>query len=306
MAPEAASDRPGRHRRFRMARRWLFYALARLLAGAARLLPRRWAVGALAGLGRIAWWVRVRDRDLALKQLGYAYPELDPGTRRVMARECFETFGRNLADAVRDGVPVTIEAEDSRRFDRVAESDAPLLVLALHLGSWEQLGRWLAGRLQSMGTVTANPHNHWVDQWLRRERATLGLTTFDRRRETLAAARWLRKGRPLAILADHRGQVESVDAEFFGHAAPTAVGPGRLARRCGARILPVGITRQGQGHRVLVGEEVPWSVEDDDLVLATRCNSALELLIRRAPTEWTWFHDRYGDAAAVIPPRERV
>ncbi len=222
-----------------------------------------------------------------------------------MGAECFALFGRNLADAVRDGLRIEISNEDADRFDRAADSAAPLLVLSLHLGSWEQLGRWLARRLVNMGTVTANPHNHWVDQWLRRERTALGLRTFDRRREPLAAARWLRRGHPLAMLADHRGQVESVDAEFFGRPAPTAVGPGRLARRCGARILPVGITREGRGHRILVGEEVEYSPADDDLVLATRCNAALESLIRRAPSEWTWFHDRYGDAAAAASRGER-
>lgn len=305
MAPESAADRPGRHRRFRMARRWIFYVLVRSLAELVRVLPRAWSGTLLAGLGSLAWRIRPHDRELTLRQLGYAFPELSTEQRRAMGCACFVLFGRNLADSVRAGLPVSIAPEDDRRFTRAANSGRPLLLLALHLGCWEQLGRWLALRLEKMGTVTANPHNHWVDRWLRNERSALGLRTFDRRREPLGAARWLRRGHPLAILADHRGQVESVDAEFFGYPAPTAVGPARLARRCGACILPVGITREGSGHRVLVGHEIQWSLGDDDVTVATRCNAALEDLIRRAPTEWTWFHDRYGELAPAAPGRER-
>jgi len=303
-APDPAVDRPARHRRFRMARRWVFYVLVRSLAEFVRRIPRRMAGDFLAALGRLAWMVRPADRERTLRQLGYAFPELSAARRRSMGRECFALFGRNLADAVRSEIQVRIDPQDAERFDRAAASGDPLLLLALHLGCWEQLGRWLARRLEHMGTVTANPHNHWIDRWLRKERVALGLTTFDRRREPLAAARWLRRARPLAILADHRGQVESVDAAFFGRPAPTAVGPGRLARRCGARILPVGITRDGDGHRVLVGEELVWSTMDDETQLATRCNAALEELIRRAPTEWTWFHDRYGEVARSASRRE--
>lgn len=303
-APDAALDRPGRHRRFRMARRWLFYVLVRILAAGARRVPRRVSSGFLAALGRLAWRIRHRDRECALRQISFAFPELDPVERCAMGRESFVLFGRNLADAVRDDPKVVIAEEDAARFDRAASSNAPLLVLSLHQGSWEQLGSWLARRLERMGTVTANPHNHWVDAWLRRERAARGLQSFDRRREPLAAARWLRRGRPLAILADHRNQVESVDAEFFGRPAPTAVGPGRLAMRCSARILPVGIMREGEEHRVLVGEAFVPAAHDDERTLAARCNRALEDLIRRAPTQWTWFHDRYASSNAVTPGGE--
>ncbi|HKI83039.1 MAG TPA: hypothetical protein VKA63_01785, partial [Candidatus Krumholzibacteria bacterium] len=250
---------PGRKRRLRMARRFVFYASVRSLAWLARRSPRRLAVGFMEGLGLLAYSCRRGDREVAMRQLALAFPDWDEETRRRAARESFVCLGRNLLDSVRGEARVRIASTDEERLARIQESGDPVLVLSLHLGSWELLGRWLANRFPAMGVVTANPHNHWIDSWLARERAALGLRTFDRRREVLAAARWLRRGGSLAVLADHRSQVSSVSAPFFGRPAPTAVGPQRLARRSRARILPVGMRFDGEDHWVLVGDEVLWN-----------------------------------------------
>jgi KDO2-lipid IV(A) lauroyltransferase len=288
-----------------MARRWAFYALVRGLVAVLRPLPRPVTAGVLAGLGRVAWATRAGDRRTAERQLAVALPTLGPSRRRRLARRAFVDFGRNLADAVHGGaLEIRIGPEALGRLEEAERDGRPLLVLTAHLGCWERLGAWLAARWGGLGVVTASPHNHWVDGWLRRERRRRGMEAFDRRSQPLAAARWLRRGRPLAVLADHRGGAGSVAAPWFGRPAPTVVGPGRLARRCAARILPVGIRRAGKGHEVLVGTPVPWEDSADEVELARRCNGAIEELILAAPTEWTWFHPRYGDGGRRKAPLE--
>jgi len=279
---------------WRRVRRWLFYLLARLLAALARHLPRSWVGGGFAALGTVAGLVRRRERWRALQRLSWAFPRWSEERRRKVLWRSYRNLGRNLADAVRRDVRVDAAEEDRRRLEAAVHGDRPLLILSAHLGCWEQLGLWLAGSFPPIGVVTANPHNRRVDAWLRRERRALGLVTFDRRHEPRAAARWLRQGRPLVLVADHRNQVTSVEVPWFGRPAPTALGPARLARWAGARILPVGIRREQGGHVVMVGEEVQWQAEDDDATIAAACNRALEALIARAPEEWTWVHERYG------------
>jgi KDO2-lipid IV(A) lauroyltransferase len=141
--------------------------------------------------------------------------------------------------------------------------------------------------------VTTDPHNPKVDAWLRRERSRWGVRPFDRRREALAAARWLASGRPLALAADHRTAVASLPAPWFGRVAPTPRGVAWLARRAGARIVAVGIRRHDGEHEVWIGDEVAVGEDRDEAAIAACCNAAIEGLIRRAPEEWTWFHDRY-------------
>jgi lauroyl/myristoyl acyltransferase len=67
--------------------------------------------------------------------------------------------------------------------------------------------------------------------------------------------------------------------------------------RTGARIAPVGIHRTERGHELMAGEPIELAADASEDEIAARCNRALEALIRRAPEEWTWFHDRYGNGS---------
>jgi KDO2-lipid IV(A) lauroyltransferase len=217
------------------------------------------------------------------------------GERKALAKASLLNLADALLDSLRDDRGVWIAAEDRARLLALAESGEPLVLLTSHLGAWELLGGWLASNLGTVAVVTADPHNRHVDQWLRAERMRKGLRSFDRRRERWGAARWLKRGGCLALLADHRSAVSSTMAPWFGSPAPTALGPARLCRWSGATAVAVGIRRDPAGHRVFLGAHLRWRDDDDELSFTTRCNQALEELIRRAPSEWTWFHRRYDE-----------
>jgi len=73
-----------------------------------------------------------------------------------------------------------------------------------------------------------------------------------------------------------------------------------LAQRAEACVVPIGICREGATHRVMVDEPLRLDPRADDAESARRCNEALEALVRRAPQEWTWFHNRCG---GDLPPQ---
>jgi KDO2-lipid IV(A) lauroyltransferase len=248
----------------------------------------------MRSLGRLAAVVRRDERQVARRQLAAAFPRWSASRVEKTSRTCFVEFGENLLDSVRGDRRIQAQDDDLRQLRAWVADPRPLMLLTAHLGAWELLGRWLAEVAGPLGVVTADPHNHRVDAWLRRQRQQYGLTTFDRRRQPLAAARWLRQGRTLAVLADLRSSVASVEAPWFGQPAPTAIGPGRLARRTQARLVSVGSWREGRSHKVVLGPPIEWSEDMGDRELAARCNRALEQLILQAPQQWPWFHDRCG------------
>lgn len=280
--------------RWRRARRRAFAWSVRGVAGAVARAPRPLAVGGMRTLARIAWATRPRDRAIARRQLAWAFPELPEAERDGLARTSLRRLGENLVDSVRGDRVARLRPSDRERFRALGADARPVVYLTAHLGAWELLGRFLAVHTPGLGVLTANPHNDAVYQWLRASREAHGLHTFDRDRQALAAARWLGRGRPLAILADLRSRGAAVDAEWFGHPVPTLVSPGRLARRFGARVVAVGIRRRGDAHEVFLGPEIPVDPEGSDLEWARRANAGLETLLREAPEEWVWFHDRVG------------
>lgn len=274
-------------------RRWrrrVFYVLVRVLVGILRRLPITAARRILHDLGRVAWRLRGSERRIAQVQLGLALPELSAPRREELARVSLLRLGDNLLDMIRADALVEFPSGDRERLKALLDT-GPVLVLMAHAGAWELLGPALVQCTDAFGALTADPHNARLGSWLRREREARGIRCFDRDREVPAAARWLARGGCLAILADHLPRGARVQAPWFGRPAPTTVGPARLARVAGATILPLGIRREGDAHRIGLGTPfVPSGEAEAD---AARCNAALEELILRSPEEWTWFHDRY-------------
>jgi len=279
---------------WRRLRRRAFAGSVRGIAGLVAGAPRPLAVGSLRALAALAWVTRRGDRAVSLRQLRAALPDAPATRHRDLARASLFRLADNLVDCVRADRPVVLPATDRERFAELAAGDRPVLFLTAHLGAWELLGRFLARGLGRLGVLTANPHNDAVYQWLRASREAHGLRTFDRDREARAAARWLARGRPLAILADLRSRGATVEVDWFGRPAPTLVSPGRWAQRFGARMVPAGIRRHGDGHEVFLGPEVDVDPAADPREMARRANAGLEALILRAPDEWVWFHDRTG------------
>jgi KDO2-lipid IV(A) lauroyltransferase len=288
--PERGSSSMSLPQPVRRWRRRVFYVVVRVLVGILRRLPITAARRILHELGRVAWGLRGSERRIAKAQLGLALPELSPSQRDGLARRALLRLGDNLLDMIRADAAVEFASEDQERLKALLDA-GPVLVLMAHAGAWELLGPALVQCTDAFGAVTADPHNARLGAWLRSEREARGIRCFDRDREIPAAARWLARGGCLAVLADHRPRGARVQVPWFGCPAPTAVGPSRLARVAGATILPVGIRRGGDAHRIGLG---PSFVPSGDAgVDAARCNAALEELILRSPEEWTWFHDRY-------------
>ena len=284
--------RPSTISRFRRARRLVFHGAVRGLVGGVRRAPRPLAEATLVALARLARATRSRERAVARRQARAAFPEGSAARTEAVADASWIRLARDLVDMIRADVDVELDEQAAQRLAE-ARARAPVLLLMAHLGAWELVGPALAARMAPFGAVTANPHNDRVDAWLRAERAARGVTVFDRERELGAAARWLRRGGTLAVLADHRPRGARVAAPWFADRVPTTTGPGRLAHGASATILPVGVVRRGRGHRLIVGEA--FHPEGDREVDASRCNAALEQLVRQDPEGWTWIHARAAD-----------
>lgn len=280
----------------RQWRRRGFYVLVRALVGILRRLPPTAGRRILHALGWVAWRVMAPERRMARSNLARALPGLSAPGRDRLAQHSLRLLGDNLLDMLRGDAAVIFEDRDRQRLRQMLEV-GPVLVLMGHAGAWELVGPELVqctgGRF---GALVATPHNRWLGRWLRASREARSIRCFDRDHEVAAAARWLARGGCLAVLADHRPHGPRVSAPWFGYDAPTTTGPARLARVARAKILPLGIRRDQNVHRIELGAAFAPSGElRQD---AIRCNQALQELILRSPEEWTWFHDRYDESAS--------
>lgn len=169
------------------------------------------------------------------------------------------------------------------------------VILALpHLGGWEWGGAWLARQGVAVSVVVEALEPPEVFEWFVDFRRTLGLEVIAAGSGAGAAAlRALSAGGVLCLLCDRLvGGGSGVEVELFGERTLLPAGPLTLARRSGAPILPAAVyfAPGRPDHLAVVRPPLPAErsgrlradVERGTQALATE----LEVLIRRAPTQW--------------------
>lgn len=109
------------------------------------------------------------------------------------------------------------------------------------------------------------------------------------------------------------GAAHAVFVPFFGVPAATLTTASRLAKINNAPLLFLNVVRQGDAEQYHVLftpalENFPGPSEQDD---TARINAELEKLIRRAPTQYMWFHRRFknrpnGEKPPYAPKRKEL
>jgi len=274
------------------------------------LLPFRvaWTIGGL--VGRVAWLVGRRDRELALAHLASALPGLPEAERRAIARGSFLHYGHGAAEVAQIA---RIDGDLERYVTYVGDGEE--LLRGAHaagkghiydtgqLGSWELLARRIVRSGIPSVVIAARSWHRTIDDLAEDFRARGDVPTLFR--EDAGSGRALlkamRAGKALGILIDQDTKVQSVFVPFFGHLASTPRAAADLALRFGCPVV-VGWSRRrgpnpGDGY-VLEVQRVaydpsPADSEAEAVRITATCTARLEQAIRQSPSEWVWMHRRW-------------
>lgn len=308
MSPKASWQRRLR-RRYKSAKRFTVYLIARALAAMISLLPTPWVIGIGAAIGRLAGRLMGRLRSRAETQLQSRLGLDAPDARRV-ARDVFANVGRVGAEIVL--LPrlirvlpqyVQLPAEDEACLEQALAEGKGALVVTAHLGNWELLAQRLVATGHQAVTLARKSPNPHIGRWLLARREAGGLRTLNRGgaetiRGMLSA---LRRGALLGVLIDQDTKVDAVHVPFFGVPAATPVAAAKLVLRRRIPVLAVFIHRVSTGHQLRV-QRVALPIEGDRqqqaLALTADLTACIEAAVRESPAEWVWFHERWKTAPA--------
>ena len=280
------------------------YALLRIIAFIAGLLPRRLQVMLGNGIGGLAFRLIKRRRILALKNLARCLPEKSETERLAIAKSAFKIFGRVLVDGLvqeklMKRADTLIRYEGLENIQAAYAAGKGALAFSAHFGNWE-LGALNQGRLgMPLLMVVRALDNPLLDVWLNRSRTRTGNRFAYKREAVRAMLGALREKIGVAILIDQGFTGEgSLPCEFFGQLAPTVPTLGVLAVRTGAAVVPFFSTLHPDGTYTLrYGPPlvIPESGDRDaDAAAVTRAATLeIERAIRERPDCWLWMHDRF-------------
>jgi KDO2-lipid IV(A) lauroyltransferase len=285
------------------------YWFARAAIGAAARVPQGLGYGAAAVLGRFWFAVDRRRRRYALHFLKNAFPELSERERlRTGSRSMASLFKVPLDMArltrllERGGdIREVLDYEGAER--QLASLRAPYLGLTAHLGNWEVAAIGVAqhtGGAHGIARVSKNP---LLQRWILANRERGGLHIHPRRGGIRDLANALARGGVGLQVVDQNQRLRGVFAPFFGEIASNERSAASLALRHGYPIVVGVALRRGRGFRFDFVAAEPFVLERTgdkarDLYTAVvRINRTIERLVRLAPEQYLWAHDRYRTKA---------
>ena len=310
-----------RKRPFRPVRQRLEIAILRGLGAGARTLGFDRASGLGARVGRLAYRLLKRRREIAVENITRSLGE-NPGGEpaRVLAERAFEQLGRSFLEFLalpaepRDRLLDRIEWVGFEPAEEWARAKRGAILLTGHFGNWEMIGAAVGMRYAPTKYVLPPQTNPGSDAYLNEVRRKLGIEPILIGQGMRTALRSLRQGSFLGMLPDQDARKAGIHVPFFGRPASTHTGPARLALAGRAPIL-VAVMERVEGGRfraraVLVTEPDPARDETEEVFRLTReITAALEGAIRERPDHWYWIHRRWktppGPPSAEALPRTK-
>lgn len=196
---------------------------------------------------------------------------------------------------------------DARKLIESRGNGKGILGLSAHLGWWEITAHALIPfGLGPICAIVKPPKNAFLTRYIVRSRALMGgALCLPRHGAMSALPALLRAGASVQLLVDQRSHKGFVEAPFFGRMAACDRTFGVLTRRVPQPILVYACLGTCDPERFrFVAPKVIDPKEFtglDATSITSRVNQEIESLIRMAPEQYLWLHDRFRDRPANNP-----
>jgi lipopolysaccharide heptosyltransferase II len=253
-------------------------------------------------LGFLGWIALPNYRGLARGNLQIAFfGEKSARQISCLVRRHFQRLGANLLSGIKlNGMPSErvaglIATEGLDEVHRELRNGRPVVIALSHLGNWELFAQILPHYFgyARLSTVYQKLGNHFLDEFVRRQRARFGVELFDRSEGFQKAIQVLRGGGMIGILSDQHAGDHGLWTPFFQRLASTSPLPGLLAKRTGAALVAASLYTDGPARWRMVFTSRFDAPNDSVQSLTAKTNVVIEQQIRRAPEDWFWVHNRW-------------
>lgn len=270
------------------------------------------------GFAWLAYRLDRRHREIARENLRHAFPgQYSDAERDELVRNVYRHFCTLLIEIIH--LPRKLHASNWRQYLALGDghevvtglvSGKPMMIVTGHLGNWELAG-YAIGLLGFRTYAIARPlDNPYLDRFLRRFREGTGQKLLAKKGDFDQMTAILAQGGVIATLGDQDAGQRGLFVDFFGRPASTHKAIALMALEYGVRLVVVGICKVAEPlqYRIQVGDVIrpeEYANRPDAVrAITQRFTTALENLIRAAPEQYFWVHNRWKHQPAQA--RRRV
>ena len=288
--------------------------MSRLIFGwltwfAASLPP--WLGYVLADLATSLHWLAFPGRrHAALANLAVILPRASRADRTRVARRMMRSYNRmiyeffRLPHLSRDELIAAVEVVGKEHLDNGIARGRGVIIVTTHIGNWELAGVMVAQWGYSLHAVAGVQFSRWLSGAVRDTKTELSITTISPEDGFRKIIRALEHNDPVALVVDGNLYTHGQTVEWFGRESQFPAGPGVLAQRTGALILPGYCIRLAPGRfRTVVEPAIDPAAFATTAELHQAIAAAAERMIRTNLDQWCVFRPLWN-APAGAPAAE--
>ncbi|HYA95771.1 MAG TPA: lysophospholipid acyltransferase family protein [Terriglobales bacterium] len=292
----------------------LEYAPVWLLVRGLAIMPAFMARAVGIVLARTVCLLHGRLRQVGMRNLQLAFPQMPAPERRRILRRLFTNLGRQLGDFCRfpryrrQNISQLVAYDGFEHFERAHARGKGVLFLTAHFGGWEISSFMHALHGHPMHILVRPLDNPYLDRLVTWNRTISGNHTIPKRDFARAMLAALRAGEIVGILMDQNMLPEQgVFVDFFGIPACTSTLMARMALRTDAAVVPAFCPWDPAlgRYRMRFDPALPLirsgDEEADILANTAAYTKVIEDYARRYPEQWLWVHRRWK----TRPPAEK-
>src|SRR6266542_1264346 len=214
-----------------------------------RFLPRNAAIVLAYIVADLCVLLCTARRQAIDRNLARTAPRAGSSERRRLRRATFRHFAGIWVDFLR--VPLLtrgaildlVRWNTRRNLDAALQQGKGTVIVTAHVGALDFAGIYLAALGYPISVVVEDIDPPLYRVW-RRYRASTGMRVLSRRHGAVVAYRALRRGEIVALVADRLIEGARLEVDFCGDRRVVPLGPAAFARRTGAPVVVLQITRR--------------------------------------------------------------
>lgn len=248
------------------------------------------------------YFIPIRKK-IVKKNLKIAFPYLKDDELNRLIKKIYLNLFLVLVEILylpyfkRDEIEELVKINSELITDELSKNKG-LIFVSAHFGNWELMAIASALKLNKTYSIVIKPlRNPYVDDYINQWRTKFGNRIVPLGISIKNIFRELKEKNIVALLADQRASINSMEMEFFGKKTHVYEGPAVLSIKTGAPLIFAIAIRQPDYSYLIELVKIPVpDIEDDNQKAYEITKNYIQLLedyIRRYPDQWFWFHNRW-------------
>lgn len=270
-----------------------------------KFLPKFAVFALLKCFAIILFWVLKSRRKLAINNILAAYKDFDFKKAKSLAKANFISISQTVAEVLLlindrinlDDVMQNGESAVKKVKELTKNNKNGIIFVTAHFGNWEFLAHYFATKGFPVSVVGRYGNNSLIEDNITFPfRHKFGNDLIYKDDAMRNMIKLLKNHGNLGILTDQK--TGNFKAEFFGRECYTTKSVATLFLKFNPVIIPIFAKRIDKTKFEIIVEKFPeipsnLSKNEAELFITQTCNDIFENIVRSAPEQWFWMHNRW-------------